>query len=143
MAGSSFIGGNLADIGAASGKLAGAGVAASEAGGRARPPAPPPTPPGGARDGTPPAPLPRAARRRRPLVAGYRAPPGSGPRGGCGTLVEVAGGELTVDFVGERHVVGTDRTFTFGRAADLVIDDANPYLHRVVGRFAWHDRLWW
>lgn len=31
---------------------------------------------------------------------------------------------------------------TFGRKADLVIDD-NPYLHRVAGRFVFRERLWW
>jgi hypothetical protein len=51
--------------------------------------------------------------------------------------------ELTVDFVGERHVVDPAGTFTFGRAADLIIDEDNLYLHRVVGRFIWHDGLWW
>jgi hypothetical protein len=55
----------------------------------------------------------------------------------------MGGNELTVDFVGERHVIGPDRSFTFGRAADLVIDEDNLYLHRVVGRFVWYDGLWW
>jgi hypothetical protein len=55
----------------------------------------------------------------------------------------VGGVELTVDFVGERHVVEAGGSFTFGRAADLVIDEENLYLHRVVGRFVGHDGLWW
>jgi hypothetical protein len=55
----------------------------------------------------------------------------------------VGGAELTVDFVGDRHVVEPGGAFTFGRAADLVIDEENLYLHRVVGRFVWHDGLWW
>jgi hypothetical protein len=55
----------------------------------------------------------------------------------------MGGDALTVDFVGERHIVEPGETFTFGRAADLVIDQDNLYLHRVVGRFLWHDGLWW
>jgi hypothetical protein len=64
-------------------------------------------------------------------------------RASDGSLAEVGGRELTVDFVGERHVVDAGTAFTFGRAADLVIDEDNLYLHRVVGRFVWHDGLWW
>lgn len=50
---------------------------------------------------------------------------------------------LVVDLVGERHEIGPDEAFTFGRAGDLVVDDANPYLHRILGRFTWHDGWWW
>ena len=32
---------------------------------------------------------------------------------------------------------------SFGRSADVVIDDGNPYVHRVVGRFGWWGGLWW
>lgn len=53
------------------------------------------------------------------------------------------GGPLNVDFCGERHTVAPGETFTFGRAADLIVDDTNPYLHRVVGRFLWHQGVWW
>jgi hypothetical protein len=56
----------------------------------------------------------------------------------------VSEGDLTISFVGERHVVEPpDGTLTFGRAADLVVDDANPFLHRIVGRFSWVSGLWW
>jgi hypothetical protein len=55
----------------------------------------------------------------------------------------VGGVELTVDFLGERHVVEPGGAFTFGRAADLIIDEDNLYLHRVVGRFVGHGSLWW
>lgn len=51
--------------------------------------------------------------------------------------------ELTVDFVGVRQVLEPGATLTFGRAADLVIDEDNLYLHRVVGRFVGHGNLWW
>ena len=53
-----------------------------------------------------------------------------------------AGGwpELVVEFVGdERVLTPPDEELTFGRAADLVIDD-NRYLHRVLGRFASGER---
>src|SRR5262245_57590528 len=54
------------------------------------------------------------------------------------------GGEgLTVEFLGERIEVEPGRSLSFGRAADLVVDESNPYLHRVVGRFVWRDRRWW
>ena len=48
-----------------------------------------------------------------------------------------------VRFLDDEHRLGTDDQLTFGRAADVVLDDANPYLHRVVGRFVWWDGLWW
>lgn len=32
---------------------------------------------------------------------------------------------------------------TFGRQADLVVDEGNQYLHRVLGRLVFHDGLWW
>jgi hypothetical protein len=50
---------------------------------------------------------------------------------------------LTVSFVGEEWVVAPEETLTFGRAADLAVDEANPYLHRVVGRFLCHQGVWW
>jgi hypothetical protein len=50
---------------------------------------------------------------------------------------------LTVDFAGERVVVKSPGTLTFGRAGDLVIDEANVYLHRLVGRFFWDRGVWW
>ncbi len=50
---------------------------------------------------------------------------------------------LTVDFCDERRTVLPGDTLTFGRAGDLAIDEANPYLHRVVGRFLCHNSVWW
>ena len=49
---------------------------------------------------------------------------------------------LTIDFVGERFELRSGEALTFGRRADLHIDD-NPYLHRVVGRFVKRQGLWW
>lgn len=51
-------------------------------------------------------------------------------------------GRLYVDFCGEEHVVAPGESLSFGREADLVIDE-NPYMHRVVGRFVNGDGRWW
>lgn len=53
-----------------------------------------------------------------------------------------AAGPLTVDFCGEIHEVDEEDTFTFGRLADLSIDD-NPYMHRILGRFEARHGRWW
>ena len=55
----------------------------------------------------------------------------------------MAGATLVVSFVGDEHRLAEGRQLTFGRAADLVLDDDNLYLHRVVGRFVWWDGYWW
>ena len=47
-------------------------------------------------------------------------------------------GPLSVDYLGEIHTVGEDERLSFGRRADLVVDE-NPYMHRVVGRFEARD----
>jgi hypothetical protein len=52
-------------------------------------------------------------------------------------------GLLTVDFLGTRHDVHPGNELTFGRAADLVVDDENPFLQRVLGRFRWVSGTWW
>lgn len=51
--------------------------------------------------------------------------------------------KLIIDLAGERHEVHPPDTLTFGRTADLVVDEANRYLHRLVGRFFWHAESWW
>ncbi len=51
-------------------------------------------------------------------------------------------GNLLVDFCGEIHEVVPDQVFSFGRAADLVVDD-NRYLHRVMGTCFSRDGWWW
>ena len=50
---------------------------------------------------------------------------------------------LVVDLAGEVRTLDAGETLTFGRAADLVVDEANRYLHRVLGRFSWHSGWWW
>lgn len=52
-------------------------------------------------------------------------------------------GTLTIDLAGQRRVLQQSDVLTFGRAADLVIDEENPYLHRIVGRFFFHGGSWW
>lgn len=51
------------------------------------------------------------------------------------------GGRLYVDYCGEDHAVGPQDSLSFGRDAELVIDD-NPYMHRVLGVFEHRDGHW-
>jgi hypothetical protein len=51
-------------------------------------------------------------------------------------------GHLYVDFCGEQHKLAEGDELTFGRQARLEIDE-NPYMHRLLGRFAWRDGYWW
>lgn len=55
----------------------------------------------------------------------------------------MAAGELVVGFLGAEHHLAAGAQLSFGRAADVVLDEDNPYLHRVVGRFVWGDGFWW
>jgi hypothetical protein len=32
---------------------------------------------------------------------------------------------------------------TFGREADIVVDEHNQFMHRLVGRFVYHNEIWW
>lgn len=57
-------------------------------------------------------------------------------------LADSTDGFLMIEFVGVLHDVVPGTEFTFGRSADLVVDD-NPYLHRIVGRFVWSNDMWW
>ncbi len=52
------------------------------------------------------------------------------------------GDELVVEFLGEEYSVDAGGRFSFGRRADLVIDD-NRHLHRRLGQFEHADGLWW
>lgn len=51
--------------------------------------------------------------------------------------------QLTVFFVDESRDLSPGDALTFGRIADLVIDEGNQYLHRILGRLVFHDGLWW
>ncbi len=59
---------------------------------------------------------------------------------GAATIAE--GPDLVIEFVGDERVLTPGEELTFGRSADLVVDD-NRYLHRVLGRFAWANGMWW
>jgi len=50
---------------------------------------------------------------------------------------------LTVEFLDDRRELEPGQDLTFGRGADLVIDEGNQYLHRILGRITFHDGLWW
>ncbi|MEM7340499.1 MAG: hypothetical protein AAF467_17715 [Actinomycetota bacterium] len=55
---------------------------------------------------------------------------------------ELSQGCLVVDFCGMASVVDPGDVLSFGRKADIEIDD-NPYLHRVIGRFECLNEQWW
>lgn len=43
----------------------------------------------------------------------------------------------------EQVIEPAGTSLTFGRQGDLVVDESNRFLHRVVGRFVARDGLWW
>jgi len=51
-------------------------------------------------------------------------------------------GSLFVGFLGEEREVGLEASLSFGRDAELVVDEANQYLHRVLGIFVAFDATW-
>ncbi len=46
-------------------------------------------------------------------------------------------------FIDELTEVSSGTTATFGRTGDIVVDDANPYMHRTVGTVFDRDGVWW
>lgn len=50
---------------------------------------------------------------------------------------------LQVDFVGDLRDLGPDDVLTFGREADLILDEDNQYLHRLLGRLEHRQGVWW
>ena len=50
--------------------------------------------------------------------------------------------ELRVEFCGEEYSASSEAPLTFGRSADIDIDD-NRFLHRVLGEFRMRNELWW
>jgi hypothetical protein len=52
------------------------------------------------------------------------------------------GHDLVVEFVDVERVISPGDELTFGRSADIVVDD-NRYLHRLIGRFTWSNGMWW
>ena len=51
--------------------------------------------------------------------------------------------DVIVDFCGELYPVDPSKPFTIGREADLVLDEDNPYLHRVFLKIEQESGLWW
>ena len=50
--------------------------------------------------------------------------------------------ELRVEYCGEEYLATPGAALSFGRSADIVIDD-NRFLHRVLGEFRSANGLWW
>ncbi len=50
---------------------------------------------------------------------------------------------MTVDFLGELYRRGPGESLTVGREADVVVDDENPFLHRVFLMVGERQGLWW
>lgn len=50
---------------------------------------------------------------------------------------------LEVTFIDEIYPVDDEDGLTFGRDADLAVDEANEFMHRRVGSFVHHDGAWW
>src|SRR6476660_9052280 len=74
----------------------------------------------------------RATAKSRAAMGSGGAAPGS----------KMSDPNLYVDFIGEPSTVAPGEELTFGRQADLHIDD-NRHLHRVLGRFWSRDDSWW
>ncbi|WP_232547673.1 hypothetical protein [Propioniciclava soli] len=50
---------------------------------------------------------------------------------------------ITLDFCGELYTPDPEVPFTIGREADVVIDDDNPFLHRLFLSLVHSHQLWW
>ena len=51
--------------------------------------------------------------------------------------------ELHLFFIDELTVGEEGGVVTFGRSGDIEIDEANQYMHRIVGTFFEQDNVWW
>ena len=51
--------------------------------------------------------------------------------------------DLEVLFIDELYTARPGDTLTFGREGDIVVDEANRFMHRQIGRFVDHHDLWW
>ncbi|MEX0768620.1 MAG: hypothetical protein WD029_09130 [Microthrixaceae bacterium] len=54
---------------------------------------------------------------------------------------ELPAGRLYLEFCGEDYTLRPEESLSFGRSADLILDD-NPYMHRVLGRFVHRGQHW-
>jgi len=55
----------------------------------------------------------------------------------------MASGALLVTFLDQERRLGPEEQLSFGRLADLVVDEDNQYMSGLVGRFFWWNGLWW
>jgi len=51
--------------------------------------------------------------------------------------------DLHLFFIDELTVATPGDVVTFGRSGDIEVDDANQYMHRIVGTFFDQDNVWW
>lgn len=51
--------------------------------------------------------------------------------------------ELHIFFIDELTVGQSGEIVTFGRSGEIEIDEANQYMHRIVGTFFEQDSVWW
>lgn len=51
--------------------------------------------------------------------------------------------ELHIFFIDELTVAKPGDVITFGRSGDIELDEANQYMHRIVGTFFEKDNVWW
>lgn len=51
--------------------------------------------------------------------------------------------DIHIFFIDELTVGTADDLITFGRSGDIELDDANQYMHRIVGAFFFQDNVWW
>lgn len=51
--------------------------------------------------------------------------------------------ELHIFFIDELTAAQPGDVVTFGRSGDIEVDDANQYMHRIVGTFFDRDNVWW
>lgn len=58
-------------------------------------------------------------------------------------LGDVGESMLVVHFCGDQWEVGPDSELTYGRVADLSLDDHNSCMDPIVGRFRFENGLWW
>jgi len=51
--------------------------------------------------------------------------------------------ELHLFFIDELTLAKPGEVVTFGRSGDIELDEANQYMHRIVGTFFDQDNVWW
>ena len=51
--------------------------------------------------------------------------------------------ELHIFFIDELTAAQSGDVVTFGRSGDIEVDEANRYMHRIVGTFFDQDNVWW